>query len=202
MYAKLISKTEISFPPKNKDNILNYNLNIDLLIADGYKEFIEVERPITNRFYHIEYQENETNITEVIVYDETQMEADERELKTAKEAKYNEALSKAYDYEENGTVEHKNCVFEMSLKNRDNLRDTVEALTTTGQTETTWNDKNDNLVILTLEDIQYIRLNLILGRIQKLWITQYPEYLTAIEEATTVEEVEAIEIDYTKIKEE
>lgn len=77
-YVKLIEGI-IEYPPKNKDNILNYNLNIALLIADGYKEFIEVERPITNRFYHIEYQENETSITEVIVYDETQEEADERE---------------------------------------------------------------------------------------------------------------------------
>lgn len=131
---------------------------------------------------------------------ETALEAwgmDEKDLlEQAKREKKDEALSKAYDFEENGTVEHKNCIFEMSLKNRDNLRDTVEALTAIGQSETTWNDKNDNLVVLTLEDIQYIRLNLILGRIQRLWITQYPEYLTAIEQATTVEEVENIEVNY------
>lgn len=118
------------------------------------------------------------------------------ELTKAKQDKTKEALNKAYDYEENGTVEYKNCVFEMSKSNRDNLRDTVDALVATGQTQTTWNDKNDELVILTLEDIQYIRLNLILGNIQKLWITDYPSYLTQIDNATTVEEVEAIEIVY------
>lgn len=79
-YAKLINN-RLLFPPKNnyKLGILNYDLNIDLLIADGYKPFIAVERPETNRFYHIEYEETIDDITEVIVYDETQEEADERE---------------------------------------------------------------------------------------------------------------------------
>ena len=121
---------------------------------------------------------------------------DEEKLQIAKENKLNEAISKAYDYEQDGTVEYKNCIFEMSVTNRNNLRDTVEALTALGQTETTWNDKNDELIVLTLEDIQYIRLNLILGAIQKLWIVDYPQYKQAINEAETVEEVEAININY------
>lgn len=120
----------------------------------------------------------------------------EEKLQIAKENKYDEALEKAYDYEQNGTVEYKNCIFEMSITNRNNLRDTVEALTALGQEETTWNDKNDELVILTIEDIQYIRLNLILGAIQKLWISDYPQYKQAIDNAETIEEVEEIEINY------
>ena len=118
------------------------------------------------------------------------------QLQTAKENKYNEALEKAYDFEQNGTVEYKNCVFEMAKSNRDNLRDTVDALNAIGQTETTWNDKNDELVILTIEDIQYIRLNLVLGKIQKLWISDYPAYQKQIKEAETVEDVNLIEIVY------
>lgn len=121
---------------------------------------------------------------------------DEEQFVKAKQLKYEEALTKAYEYQENGTVEYKNCVFEMSKANRDNLRDTVEALTLMGETETTWNDKNDKLVTLTIEDIQYIRLNLILSAIQKLWITDYPTYKSRIEQAETIEEVEAIVIDY------
>lgn len=84
-YAKFISITEIEFPPKNKDGICNYDLDIDLLIQDGYKQFIEVERPETNRLYHIEYENNIDNITETIVYDETQQEADEREAREERE---------------------------------------------------------------------------------------------------------------------
>lgn len=78
-YVKYISNIEIQYPPINKDGICNYNLDIDLLIQDGYKEFIEAEKPTTNRFYHIEYTQDTTTVTEVIVYDETQEEADERE---------------------------------------------------------------------------------------------------------------------------
>lgn len=120
----------------------------------------------------------------------------EEKLAIAKENKYNEALEKAYDFEQNGSVEYKNCVFEMSVSNRNNLRDTVEALSAIGQTETTWNDKNDELVILTIKDIQYIRLNLILGKIQKLWISDYPSYQKRINEAKTVNDVNSIEIVY------
>ena len=85
----------------------------------------------------------------------------------------------------------------MSLSNRQNLKDTEEALIALGQETTYWNDKNDELVELTIEDISYIRLNLILASIRKLWLESYPGYLEAIQNATTKEEVEAIEINYT-----
>lgn len=119
-------------------------------------------------------------------------------LEETRANKLDEALLKAYDFEQNGSVEYKNCVFEMSLSNRHNLDNTQEALEKTGKTETPWNDKNDELVTLTLEDIQYIRLNLILGRIKKLWITDYPKYKNQILNAKTVEELEQIEINYNR----
>lgn len=78
MYAKLIDGN-LEFAPQNKGSIINYNTNIELMKADGYKLFVEAERPVTNRRYHIEYNETEDEIQEVIVYDETQEEADERE---------------------------------------------------------------------------------------------------------------------------
>lgn len=131
---------------------------------------------------------------------ETELQAwgytDEELLEQAKKTKYDEALQKANDYQQNGTVEHKNCVFEMSDSNRKNLSDTEEALKLQGIEETTWLDKDDNYVVLTIEDIQYIRLNLILAEIQKLWIIKYPTYKELIAEAETVEEVNAINIDY------
>ena len=119
-----------------------------------------------------------------------------KHLQEAKQAKYTEALEKAYEYQQNGTVEHKNCIFEMSDSNRKNLSDTEEALKLQGIEETTWLDKDDNYVTLTVDDIQYIRLNLILAAIQKLWIENYPAYKQQIAEAKTIEEVEAIVIDY------
>lgn len=83
-YAKFITNTKIEFPPKNKGSILNYDLNIEQLLIDGYKQFIKIERPITNRLYHIEYVETDV-IAETIVYDETQQEADAREAREERE---------------------------------------------------------------------------------------------------------------------
>lgn len=76
-YAKIIDG-EIEFAPKNKGSIVNYNLDVNRMMADGYKPFEEAERPETNRLYHIEYQETSDAINEVIVFDETQEQADER----------------------------------------------------------------------------------------------------------------------------
>lgn len=83
-YAKLIGN-EIEFAPQNKGAIINYNTNVELMIADGYKLFVETKRPVTNRMYHIGYNETSNQIQEVIVYDETQEEADEREKREEEE---------------------------------------------------------------------------------------------------------------------
>lgn len=80
MYAKLIDN-KIEFAPQNKGAIINYNANVELMKADGYKLFVEAERPMTNRMYHISYNETLDEIQEVIVYDETQEEADAREAR-------------------------------------------------------------------------------------------------------------------------
>lgn len=77
-YAKL-NEGVLEFAPKNKGSIINYDLNVDLMIADGYKEFVQAEIPVTNRRFHIGYVETIDNITETVVYDETQEEADARE---------------------------------------------------------------------------------------------------------------------------
>lgn len=82
-YVKLINN-RIEYAPKNKGSILNYNLNVELMLADGYKPFVEVERPTTIRRYHIEYVETDV-ITEVVVFDETQEEAEECIRKTRQE---------------------------------------------------------------------------------------------------------------------
>lgn len=77
-YAKL-TEGILEFAPQNKGAIINYNTNVELMKADGYKLFVEVEKPVTNRIYHIGYEEISNKIQEVIIYDETQEEADQRE---------------------------------------------------------------------------------------------------------------------------
>ena len=70
----------------------------------------------------------------------------------------------------------------------------------TGQLEpeatVVWNTKEDETVELTKEDIAAISVGL--GEVQaSVWAAQYPNYLAAIEEATTEEELDTIEIEYT-----
>ena len=165
-------------------------MEIKATLNKPYNEADKLNFIVTNN-HQLGYEIKET---------QTALEAwgytDEENLLKTKTSKIEEALNKAYDYEQNGTVEYKNCVFEMSLSNRQNLKDTVEALTALSETSTMWNDKDDNLVELTIEDIQHIRLKLILGNIQELWIEKYPAYLKQINKAQTVEEVNSIVINY------
>lgn len=87
-YAKLVEGV-VEFAPKNKGSIINYDLDVDLMIADGYKIFVEAEAPSPTeiRMYHYEYTEGVDNITEIVVYDETQEEAEARIARVERERK-------------------------------------------------------------------------------------------------------------------
>lgn len=95
-YVKLVNN-EIIFAPQNKGSILNYNRNVELMKADGYKILVEVDIPKTNREYHIEYNETSDEIQELIVYNETQEEADKRE-REEEEAKIADLKMTALDF--------------------------------------------------------------------------------------------------------
>lgn len=88
MYGKLIDN-ELECAPVNyidgNNTILNFNTDEQLMKQYGYKPIIEIGKPETNRLYHIEYEETIDDIAEVIVYDETQEEADEREAEAEAE---------------------------------------------------------------------------------------------------------------------
>lgn len=61
-YAKFENGV-LTFPPRNKDNVINYCLNEEILIQDGYKPLIEAIKPNGN--YKLEYVEEEDQIVEV-----------------------------------------------------------------------------------------------------------------------------------------
>lgn len=88
-YAKLNKEGKLSLAPRNKNGVINYNLNEKLLKLDGYKKFIEVEKTQNDRKFEIIYQENPENIIEIINYLET-----EEEYQTRKE---NESLQLEID---------------------------------------------------------------------------------------------------------
>lgn len=70
-YAKLINGN-VEFAPQNKGSIMNYNLDEDLMLADGYKPLLEEEIPNTNRKFEFLYEENEENIIKSIRYLESE----------------------------------------------------------------------------------------------------------------------------------
>ena len=92
-YVKFIDEKTIEYPPINKDGIINYNLDIDRLISDGYKVLVPVERPETTRKYEIRY-ENVSTVNEIIYYLETEEEWQARLLAEAKENKRQENSTK------------------------------------------------------------------------------------------------------------
>ena len=127
--------------------------------------------------------------------------SDEQKLQEAKENKYNEANVKAREYLDG------EALFEFEEGKHIEATDgnigkfTAYALAyVTGQLQPTdtvvWNTKEDETVELNQEQVSNILTGL--GQVQAyVWAVQYNVYVEAIKEATTVEEVEAIEIVYT-----
>lgn len=189
-YAKLINN-QIQFPPKNKDGIINYNLDVERLIADGYKEFVEVTRPTTNRFYHIEYVNNVNNVAETIVYDETQEEADARELQSAKDAKVTENNS-IRDEALNQGVTYKDILFDSDTDQKVNLLATVSMIDDTDTIE--WFGMNNDSLICTKQDL--LNIGGLITQLHSFCWNKNAEIKEEINNAKTIEEVEGVVIDY------
>lgn len=126
---------------------------------------------------------------------------EEEVLEQAKQAKYNEANSKANEYLQSGEALYE---FEpdkhIEATDGNIAKMTAYALAyVTGQLQPTdtvvWNTKEDETVNLNQEQIVSILQGL--GQVQAVvWSVQYPLYVNMIESATTIEEVKAIVIDY------
>ena len=125
-----------------------------------------------------------------------------KELEKAKKAKYDEANTKAREYLENGEALYE---FEEN-KHIEATDGNIAKLTAyslafvTGQLEPTdtvvWNTKEDETVELTQTQIAQIIAGL--GQVQAtVWAVKFPYYVGLIEQAETIEKVEAIEIDYS-----
>lgn len=89
-YAKLING-EIEFAPVNKGAICNYNLDVKLMLSDGYKNFIEIEKPTTDRFFEISYKEDANQISEIINYLESEEEYLKRKTNESLQSEINSA---------------------------------------------------------------------------------------------------------------
>lgn len=72
-YVKL-KDGNLEFAPKNKGNILNYDKNEQLLLADGYKLYVPAGEYPGHLRYEISYEEHETTINEVVTVTQTEEE--------------------------------------------------------------------------------------------------------------------------------
>ena len=124
---------------------------------------------------------------------------DEEKLNEAKIYKYNEINNGARIYLESG-----NALFEVAEGKHIEATDgniaklSAYALSfmTGVQSEVYWNTKEDETIALTQEQLTQALMGL--GEVQAtVWNVKFPYYLKQLENAQTVEEVKAINVDYS-----
>ena len=130
---------------------------------------------------------------------------EEEELQKAKNIKYEEANKKAKAYLESGdalcSFQKDGEVYHIEATDGNiakiGLKATALLIAQDFETTFPWNTKEDiNIEINALEGKEIAEA---LGTIQDIvWTIRFPMYLEAIEKAETIEDVEAIEIDYSK----
>lgn len=183
-YVKFISEMLIEYPPINKGEILNYNLDIDCLIKDGYKELIEAEKDPT-KVYSITYIEKKGKIIEVA----TEINSNLDELKATKiyenNTKRNEALLKG--------VEYRNVLFDSDIDQKINLLITVSTMS--DDEIITWFGMDNKALECTKEDL--VNISSLITQLHSFCWTKNAELKNAIQEAESKEKLDEIIIDYS-----
>lgn len=137
--------------------------------------------------------------------DKCPMKTEQEKLKQAKEIKLKEILEKAYEYENktglvsfDGRVsETETQVLHTELFNQSKFFQMVIGFSQGVLTgDQLYNTKEDINVSINAEEAQAIYFA-IKNATEKLWTVDYLYYKSLIEQAETVEDVEAIEADYT-----
>lgn len=157
--------------------------------------------------YKPEYKDKEILYTEKDIILTPQGEYrfidDEEVIQKAKEDKYNEANTKAKEYLESG-----DALYEFDTNKHIEATDGNIGKFTgymvgyiLGRLQPTdtvvWNTKEDETVNLTQEQVVQILVGL--GQVQAVvWAEKFPSYKSQIEQATTVEDVNNIVIDYER----
>lgn len=121
-----------------------------------------------------------------------------KKLKEAKEIKYNEANDEAVEFLESGIADFElseNIHIEATKENMNTLATAAIAIEKGLVEYQTWTSKEDN--VINLDQEQCLTISMGIGVIQSdVWNRQFILYKNEIESATTVEEVEAININY------
>lgn len=183
-YVKFISETTIEYPPINKGETLNYNLDVEQLIADGYKEFVEAQKN-PDKIYEITYTEEADKVIEVA----TEISNEIEELKASKiyenDSKRNEALYRG--------VEYRGILFDSDIDQKINL---LTNISTMSDEETiNWFGMNNEPLKCTKEDLKNI--NSLVVQLHSFCWARNAELKSVIQEAKTKKALNKIVIDYT-----
>lgn len=122
---------------------------------------------------------------------------DEEKLKEAKDNKYQEALTGAKEFIDNEAVYQfdANNSIEATDGNIGKMTANAFGLAQGAIESVTWTSKEDNVLTLNAEDVARILLGL--GAAQaEVWNVKFVAYKNAIDNAQTIEEVNAIIINY------
>lgn len=182
-YVKFISEVSVEYPPINKGETLNYNLDTEQLIKDGYKELIEVQKDPA-KTYSITYTEKKDKIIEVA----TEVVSTLDDLKADKiyenNTKRDEALYSGVIYRE--------ILFDSDVDQKVNLLATISTMPDDGTT--TWFGMNNEALECTKEDLTNIG-SLIVQLHSFCW-TKNAELKNAIQKAKSTEELNNVTINY------
>ena len=122
--------------------------------------------------------------------------SDEEVLEQAKFEKQAENTTKAKLAVENGHVTFKGAEFETNAQTVGDLTATMLLMQAGGIETYSWLSKDDQVVALTVEDFGTLG-GLIAEYKNTIWQRKYLYFKDLIESATTIEEVDIINIDYT-----
>lgn len=186
MYVKIDEKNQqIIYPEVNKDNVCNYNLATDLLIVDG---FVDVDEYLINIF-----NEGKAKIIEGKIVDITQTdEYKERILFQTKQVKLKENEAKRYAKLVGGLT-YKNILFDSDTDQKANL---MYALASMNDSDTiTWYGINNDSLVCTKSDLLSLG-QLIQELTSYVWGDLNPKYVNAINNASSIDELNALNIEY------
>ena len=122
--------------------------------------------------------------------------SDEEILEQARFGKQAENTTKAKNAVENGHVTFKGAEFETNAQTVGDLTATMLLMQAGGIETYSWLSKDDQVVSLTVKDFGTLG-ELIATFKNDIWQRKYLYFKTLIENATTTEEVNSINIDYT-----
>lgn len=151
MYAKFINETTIEAAPSYKDGIFNYNLNIEQMSIDGYKEVIEINNPDSMKMPTIKYTEKDNKIEKE--YIETYVEPTLEDLKRQKHDEINDMRDKT----EQGGFEYLDKVFDSDPISCQRMSCAAQAMQAAAMVEDvpviTWTCKDNTTIDLNAQQL-------------------------------------------------